>query len=136
LLHKQYYSSLKRSLGNRLRVYGMWLEDQLVGFYSSIRAFSTLEAHFLGYDTEVARSYDLYLTILLNLIKEAIEEKVENVFFARTAQEIKSSVGAVPLKFHNYLRHKQLVPNQLVPLFLRNLVPKETYQLRNPFKQA
>jgi len=127
---------MKETLGDRFRVYGLYEKDELAGFYSSILGFKTLEAHYLGYDLDKNRQYDLYLTILLKLIEEGIAEGVDDVFFARTAQEIKSSVGAKPVAFHNYLRHRQILPNQFIPLFLKNLVPDESYQLRSPFKET
>ncbi len=133
-LRPDYFTAMKDTLRDRFRVYGLYAQDELVGFYSSILGFKTLEAHYLGYDLEKNRQYDLYLTILLRLIEEGIAEGVDDVFFARTAQEIKSSVGAKPVIFHNYLRHRQILPNQFIPLFLKNLVPDESYQLRSPFK--
>lgn len=54
--------------------------------------------------------------------------------FARTALEIKSSVGAVPENLYCYLRHQNPLVNKFTGTLLDYLKPVEEWLPRHPFK--
>ena len=56
------------------------------------------------------------------------------IIFARTALEIKSSVGAKPKPMYGYVQHKNKVLNKCMPTFFEWFEPKIVWQERNPFK--
>ena len=51
----------------------------------------------------------------------------------RTAEEIKSSLGAEPVDMKLYAKHKNSVSNKLIKPFLESISPSE-FELRKPFK--
>ena len=47
----------------------------------------------------------MYLNMLFDMAFYGIENQFKKVVFARTAMEIKSSIGAKPYKMNIYLKH-------------------------------
>ena len=134
LLHPEYFSALKHELGDDLVLIGCFEDDELVGFYSMVRNSDQLAAHFLGYELAVNKRRKLYLNILLDIVEFAIREKTGSISFARTALEIKSSVGAVPRDMVFYLRHSTGFHNKLLPVYYNLLEPQEEWTPRSPFR--
>jgi predicted N-acyltransferase len=133
-LHEDYFVDLKRQMGEKFRLWGYFTEGVLVGFFTTIDNGEELEAHYLGYNEAVNFSHHIYHNFLLDIIKVGIETKKKRIIFARTANEIKSSVGAVAHNMFLYMKHENPVINRLLPYFLKILSPREVWQPRNPFK--
>ena len=133
-LHPEYFLALKKHLGERFKLVGFFLEGRLVAFCTSIFNGRELEAHFLGVDHEVNREYQVYLNILYSFIDMAIYHKMDSVDFARTALEIKSSVGAVPCDLNIYVRHRNRISSNMIKFIFEYLTPEEEWQPRSPFK--
>ncbi len=133
-LHPAYWETLKVALTGNFRIWAYFNGDEMVGFYTGIHHGGTLEAHFLGYNEDQNRERQLYLNMLYDLTKEAIECGAKKLVFARTALEIKSSVGARPECLSCYIRHKNPLVNRLLPRLIRFLEPASEWTPRNPFK--
>ncbi|TNE57827.1 MAG: GNAT family N-acetyltransferase [Bacteroidetes bacterium] len=133
-LNEHYLPALKRQFPKAFRMFGYYLEGRLVAFYTTIQNGSTLEAHFLGYEKDLNHDRQLYLNILYDIVRIGIEHDCEQVVFARTALEIKSSVGAVPEDLYCYLRHQNNLANHFTGTLLDYLKPVEEWQIRHPFK--
>jgi len=133
-LKPNYFLELKRRLGDDFRLYGYYLQDRLIGFNTIIINHDDLEAHFLGFDREVNHSHQLYLTMLYDKIKKAIDLGSKRIIYARTALEIKSSVGAEPRELCIYLRHENAMLNKVVSPIISVLNPAENWVQRHPFK--
>ena len=133
-LPKGYFLALKRAMPQQFRVFGYYRQETLVGFCSTLSNGPELEAHFMGFKPELNLNYQLYLNMLYDMIRIALEEEqVDKVVFSRTALEIKSSVGAEPLEMYCYVRHLNPVFNRALPGLVRWLEPKEEWQQRHPF---
>lgn len=135
LLHPHYFTALKQFLGDRYQMVGYFMEDQLVAFRTTILNGEELEAHFLGVDEHYNREHQIYLNILYDLVGAGIYHQVKYIDFARTALEIKSSVGAVAAQQDCYIRHRNRLSNALLNLLIRYLSPKEEWTPRHPFKE-
>ncbi|HLP95865.1 MAG TPA: GNAT family N-acetyltransferase [Saprospiraceae bacterium] len=133
-LNEHYLAALKKDLHEHFQMYAYYLDGKLVAFYTMIWNHDELEAHFLGYEKSLNHDYQLYLNILYDIIKMGIEGGSKQIVFARTALEIKSSVGAVAHDLYCYLRHQNAVANRFVPTILDYLKPVEEWQPRHPFK--
>ncbi|CAM1359418.1 Peptidogalycan biosysnthesis/recognition [Tenacibaculum sediminilitoris] len=127
------YTSLKENLKDDYVIKAYWLGDKLVGFLSGIINKNSLDAHFVGIDYTVNRTYAVYQRMLYDYILLGIDNKIEIINFGRTASEIKSSVGATPQDLTIYLRHKKSIPNRILSLFLNRIQPTE-FRLIKPFK--
>ena len=137
LLHltEDYLPSLADELGSAFRLTAYLLDGVLVGFRTTIDNYSSLEAHFLGYDAALKNSHRLYQNMLYDLIEEAIEGHYGTLIYARTALEIKSSVGAEPEELISFLRHDKRWANCLLPRVFDYLAPKMEWTQRHPFKR-
>jgi hypothetical protein len=133
-LHTDYFLQMKTDLGDRFRLFGYFLDQKLIGFYTTISNGEELEAHFLGYDASLNHDRQIYLNMLFDLIKLGIECQFKRVIFSRTAHEIKSSVGAEPIEMSLFMKHDNLIVNRLLLTILRILSPREKWTPRTPFK--
>jgi hypothetical protein len=134
-LHPEYFVALKRALPEQFRIFGYYLKDELVGFFTTIRLEEKMEAHLLGFKNSVNTSHQLYLNMLYDMVGFAIEEGVSKLGFARTAMEIKSSVGAEPQHLDCRIRHASPIANTLMPYFIRWFEPNADWIQRHPFRK-
>ena len=128
------YAALKASLNEKFifRVY--FLDEKIVGFMSGVINQANLDAHYVGLDYGYNKSHAIYSRILYDYVRIAIDQKLKQVYFGRTAGEIKSTIGAVPQELTAYLRHKKSIANFFFKPFLRRIKPTE-FEQRFPFKK-
>jgi len=134
-LSQNHFYSLKEHLNEDFKLYGYYLNQELVGFYTLVLNQETLETYFLGYKKELQHDYQLYLNMLYNMVSFGIENNFKTIVFARTAMEIKSSIGAKPHKMHIYIKHtNNFIANTLLKLIVKHMNPMREWQERHPFK--
>lgn len=114
-------------------VCGYFLEEKMVGFSTSMKNGQSLEAHVIGIDYSVNRDYAIYQRMLYNYVELAIELKVDRIIFGRTAAEIKSTIGAVPVDLTCCVFHPKKISNALLNLILNYVKPSD-YPHRNPWR--
>lgn len=134
VLNMKYFEKLKDAFGDNLKFTTYWRNDKMVAFFTSIKNYDILDAHFLGYDPQENTECQLYLNMLYDLVKEAIDCGVTKVDMSRTAIEIKSTVGAVPHEMYLYLRHTNKLLNKTVEKVLDFVKPQDDYIYRSPFR--
>jgi hypothetical protein len=134
IIPKGHFCALKQELDRNFRVFGYYLEDTLIGFYTLILNNSILETYFLGYDESHQYKNQLYLNMLYDMADFAIENKFKSIVYARTAMEIKSSIGAKPRKMQVYLKHTNYAMNLFLKRILKLMNPKQEWDERHPFK--
>ncbi len=132
-VNADYFYQLLQNLPGNFKVYGYLLDGQLVAFISAFSQGSHYEVHLIGLDYTVNKKYKLYNRILYNLVDLGIESGHQTISYGRTANEIKSTIGALPQKMICYMKHRNVVMNQLVRLLLQVFKPKE-WEQRRPFK--
>ena len=130
LLHCYY-----KALGPNFKVFGYYLNNQLVGFITCIIDGKHLFAMHLGMNEHLDSNYKLYQRMLSDLVDLAISEKATILNFGRTGTEIKSTLGAIPVKnsFVIFTRSKWLL--FLFKYYVNRLRKKNLYIVRKPFKQ-
>ncbi|MFM8485151.1 MAG: GNAT family N-acetyltransferase, partial [Bacteroidota bacterium] len=135
-LTEDYFTGMKDGFGDYFRLFGYFRDGKMVAFYSTIQNHKELEAHFIGYDKSLNHEYQLYMNILYDIIRQGIDSGSSRIIFARTALEIKSSVGAEAHPLWNYLRHQNQLANRFTATILDYLKPVETWLPRHPFKDS
>ena len=133
-LSKDHFSTLKGQCGNRFQIFGYYCADKLVGFHTLLLNEETLETYFLGYDETIQKENMLYLNMLYNMTKYGIENGFNRIIFGRTALEIKSSVGAIPVQMSGFIYHTNPWINRFIKIIFKQLEPKVQWQQRHPFK--
>lgn len=135
LLDKKHFSSMKQYLDHDFLFYGYFLNGELIGFNTLIKNGDTMDTYFLGYDEKMQREKMLYLNMLYDMIGYSIKKKFKKIIFGRTALEIKSSVGAVPVDMVGYIKHSNPLLQWQMPRIFNSLQPTIHWQRRNPFKE-
>ncbi|WP_027138078.1 GNAT family N-acetyltransferase [Gaetbulibacter saemankumensis] len=134
ILTPDHFYNLKCHLRNNFRVFGYYLDNELIGFYTLILNDYDLETYFLGYDKEHQYPNQLYLNMLYDMAEFGIRHHFKTVVYARTAMAIKSSVGAKAFPMVVYLKHTNVVLNALLRQFCRLMNPIQDWEERHPFK--
>jgi hypothetical protein len=106
----------------------------LIGFNTLIKNGTDIDTYFLGYDEKFQREKMLYLNMLYDMIGYSINKGYNRIIFARTALEIKSSVGAKPTMMYGLIKHSNPVINLFVSRAFSYFEPKMEWQERKPFK--
>ncbi|MFC4722840.1 GNAT family N-acetyltransferase [Geojedonia litorea] len=132
-LPQQHFYQYKQELQDNFKIYGYYLEGQLIGFYSLILNHNTLETYFLGYDSEHQYSNQLYLNMLYDMLDFGIIHKFKLIVYARTAMEIKSSVGAKALPMVMFVKHTNTLANKLLRTIFNFMKPNNDWEERHPF---
>ena len=133
VLNLNTYVELKRFYKDDFIVKGYFLEGEIVGFLSALKNKSNLDAHFIGLNYSLNKIHAIYPRILNDYVRIGIENKVAVINLGRTASEIKTTIGAVPLELSCYIKHKSPFINALVRPFFRRIQIK-SFKQHSPFK--
>ena len=116
------------------KVYGYFINNDIVAFSSEIHHNKTLYSFYTGFDKSLNKTFPIYGRILIETINNAIKHKMNKVVFGRTANEFKSNFGAIPIKSFVYIKVKNKYLNILLkPIFKRLRI--KNWIKRNPFKK-
>ena len=133
-LPKNHFRVFKEILKDKFLFYGYFIDEKLIGFNTLIKNGKIMDTYFLGYDESIQREKMLYLNMLYDMIAYSINKGFKEIIFARTALEIKSSVGAKPVKMYGLIAHSNAMVNPYMPKIFKYLEPETLWQERNPFK--
>jgi hypothetical protein len=106
----------------------------MIGFNTLVKNGDVMDTYFLGYDDTIQREKMLYLNMLYDMIAYSIKKEFKEIIFARTALEIKSSVGAQPEEMFGFLKHSNPLIDKGISQLFCYLEPKTEWKERNPFK--
>jgi hypothetical protein len=110
------------------------MDNKLIGFNTLIKNGDVMDTYFLGYDQSIQREKMLYLNMLYDMVAYSINKGFKEIIFARTALEIKSSIGAKPTEMFGFAQHSNTVVDLVFEKAFNYLEPKVDWQERNPFK--
>lgn len=127
--------NMKAALGEDLVFKGYFLDDKLVGFSTATFLDNALDGNYIGLDYTYNKEYCIYQRMLYDFIEKGIERNVEEIRFGRTAEQIKSGVGAEPVPMLLFAKHRNKITNAILKPFVQNIKPSD-FELRQPFKQA
>jgi hypothetical protein len=127
------YIKLKNTYKDDFIVQGYFLNDKIVGFLSALVNKKDLDAHFIGLEYDLNKTYAIYPRILNDYIRLGLEKNVESINLGRTASEIKTTIGAEPLELSCYIKHKNKFINRLIQPFFRRIQIK-SFKQHSPFK--
>lgn len=133
-LAKNHFRVFKEKLQDNFLFYGYFFDDKLIGFNTLIKNGSVMDTYFLGYDEGIQREKMLYLNMLYDMVAYSIKKGFKEIIFARTALEIKSSIGAKPLKMYSFAKHSNPIADLAFEKVYFYLEPEVVWNERNPFK--
>jgi len=129
------FVNFKKLLADKFIFKGYFLDNKLVGFSSAFISNQFIDANYVGLDYSVNHDYSLYQKMLYDYTELAIEKGVHELRFGRTAEEIKSCLGAEPKDMKLYVKHRNAVSNKLIKPLIEAISPSK-YELRKPFKAS
>jgi hypothetical protein len=109
---------------------------ELVGFVQLVHESSKLTFLFGGFKQERVRTHDLYMAMLLEIIRIGIERGVSIIEFGQTAEETKLKLGCVPVEKYLYVHHSNKVLHYLIARLLPLLSYKPHGIAYNVFKET
>lgn len=127
------FVAFKQNLGDQFILKGFFLGDELVGFSTAFVFDRCLEAGYIGLDYNYNYQYAVYQRLLYDYVEQAIERNCTELRLGRTAEEIKSTLGATPVNMKLYVRHRNSLSNKLIKPIVKSITPSE-FELRKPFK--
>jgi predicted N-acyltransferase len=133
-LAKNHFRVFKEILKDQFLFYGYFIDNKLIGFNTLIKNGTAMDTYFLGYDDSIQKEKMLYLNMLYDMIAYSINKGFKEIVFARTALEIKSSVGAKPVEVFGFIKHETKLIDRCTKSIFNYLEPKTEWQERNPFK--
>ncbi|MEL1239826.1 peptidogalycan biosysnthesis protein [Flavobacterium flavipallidum] len=135
-LGENHFEIFKKNLKDHFLFYGYFEENKLIGFNTLIKNGNDIDTYFLGYSEDCQKEKMLYLNMLYDMIGYSINKKYKRIIFARTALEIKSSVGAQAVEMYGLIKHNNAFLNLFVAKTFHYFEPKLEWQARNPFKEV
>jgi hypothetical protein len=132
-LNSDTFYALKKNLKEDFIVKGYFYKEKLVGFSSAFVFDSVLDANFVGINYELNNELAIYQRMLYDFVDHAILNQCKEIRFGRTAEEIKSSIGAKPVNMILFIKHKNILTNLILKSIIGKNKPSE-FSLRKPFK--
>jgi hypothetical protein len=133
VLNKDYFKIFLEEQSQTFKLVGFRENNTLLGFVSYFEINQEIEVHYIGLNYNYNQTNKLYNLMLYKMIELGISENKIEVCMSRTAQEIKSSVGAQPIRVFSFLKITNVFLNFLTPFFLGRLKPKK-WSPRSIFK--
>ena len=133
-LTKNHFESMKQNLNDNFKVFGYFMNDKLIGFFSLILNNNDIDTYFLGYDKEIQKEKQIYLNMLFDMTEFGISNQFKRIVFGRTALEIKSTIGAEPIEIFGLIKHNNKAINPFMEKIFTSLNPKVEWIQRKPFK--
>ncbi len=130
-----YFVQLKTALPDNFQVITYYVGEQCLGFISLLHTPTHTEAHLAGFDEAMNREHAIYINILYDIVRNAIERRSPAVFFGRTAMEIKSTLGAVGIDLNTFVKHRNCPTNTILP-YIVNAIRHDNWVPRHPFKEG
>ena len=132
-LNAQAFANFKRNLGNDFSFRGAWLNDELVGFSTALFNRDVIEANFVGLDYNYNKEHGVYQRFLYDYVEQGLNKGLKELQLGRTAELVKSQIGALPTNMKLYAKHRKSVSNLLLKPIVQSISPSE-FELRIPFK--
>jgi len=135
-LSEDFVVELKKSLGDRYKVYGFFKEDEMIAFSSAIVHEGLHDMNYIGMNYDINRKYNLYFNILFHCVDCAIVNNCSRLLLGRTALEAKAIVGCEPEKLFAFYKVKSKFINFLIKNISKRFETRlgEAWRNRHPFK--
>ncbi|MFM1884547.1 MAG: hypothetical protein RL168_731 [Bacteroidota bacterium] len=124
----------KEELGDAFRIYGYRKDGHWVGFITAIVDEEAVHAMHMGFEPEYAQQAQFYQRSMMDLVKLAIDTRKPLLNMGRTATEIKSTMGAVPVENSFVFFSPRPLVRALLRVYARSIHRLPEYTLRSPFK--
>lgn len=134
-IEQNFFSNMLKAMPQQYYIQAYYNQSEIISFASYYISGTTCEVQFVGMNYELLRPLKLYQNMLYNFIDLALQHKCTLLKLGRTATEIKSTVGAKPFYYNNYISIKSSLVNKIALPYINKFAKKE-YTIRNPYKDV
>lgn len=113
-----YFKLMASQMTDLFGLRGYFYNGILVGFVSYFWDADSMQCQYLGMDYSVKNQVPLYQLMLYDVLDVAIQKGVKRIEYGRTASEIKASLGAHPVPTFAMVKHRNVIKDQLIDLFV------------------
>ena len=128
-----YFKLMSSQMTDLFGLRGYFYNGILVGFVSYFSDAESMQCQYLGMDYSIKNQIPLYQLMLYDVLEVAIQKGVKRIEYGRTASEIKSSLGAHPVSTFAMVKHRYVIKDQLIDLFVALMHPVE-FKERHVYK--
>lgn len=116
------------------RILRFSINKEIIAFVQLVENNEELIFLFGGFKYEINKKYDLYINILLEIIKYGIDKGFKYIDFGQTAGETKSKLGAIQHLKYMYVHHSNPIINALLNKLVGEFSYKKYPIFHNVFK--
>jgi hypothetical protein len=136
LLSEAFIPTLKQFYGDRLKVWGIYEDGQMIAFASAWVQADSFDMFYIGFDYTRNQELQLYFNILFFAIEQAILLRKSTLILGRTALEAKARVGCRPVYLNTFLHIRNPVLRSIVARLQGRLGETGSeWEQRHPFKE-
>jgi hypothetical protein len=117
-------------------IYVFYLQENPVAFVQLIDNNGELSFVFGGIDYALNHKYDLYINMLMFILKYGIDNKLSAIDMGQTAEDTKMKFGCLQHKKYMYIYHPNFIIRFFIKLFSQKLSYKPIELKLNLFKEA
>lgn len=128
------FVNFKQQLKEKFVFKAYFLDGQMVGFSTLFLCNPVGDANYIGLDYAYNKTNAVYQRMLYDLVEAAIQQGLMELRLGRTAETVKSSIGATPVHMKLYARHRNGLSNKIIGPLISSISPG-TFELRPPFKK-
>ena len=108
------------------------IQGEIVGFHCGLHhagpdkpdtGGGTIEAYFVGFEPELNKEYALYQRMLISFVGWGIQCRARRVMMGRTALEIKSTLGALPVPMSTWVHIRLPLAMPIIRWMVRRSPP-------------
>jgi len=132
-LNVQAFINFKKNLKEKFIFQAYFVKEKMVGFSAVFQDNRIMDANFVGLDYSYNQEYAVYQRMLYDFVELSIKLGAQELRLGRTAELIKSSVGAEPVNMKLYIKHRNSFSNKLLIPFIASISPSK-FELRPPYK--
>lgn len=128
------FLNFKKKLDNQFIFKAYFIGEKMVGFSTLFHFQDIADANYVGLNYELNKEYAIYQLMLYDFVEQSIKLGVKELRLGRTAELIKSSIGAAPVDMTLFIKHRNRISNKLLGPFIQYISPSK-FELRPPFKK-
>lgn len=133
-LGKGSFYQLKKELNEVFFFTGYFYKNKLIAFSTACLNNACLDANYVGINYDYNDQFPVYQRILYDYVDLAIAKNTQELRLGRTAETMKSSLGAMPKEMNLYIKHTNILLHTILKPLVAYVKPS-SYQIRKPFKK-
>ncbi len=127
---------LKQS-DDRLKVWGIYEDGMLIGFFSAWVYDKAFDMFYIGFDYKKNKEYNLYFNILFFAVEQAIKLGKPKLILGRTALDAKARLGCKPRYLGTFLYIKNRFVRTRIMQMQRSAADNEgVWEDKHPFRKT